>query len=170
MLFRSPSPHPLEIVQIEAVRSAIESGRIAIAGGGGGIPVYRTRQGDLRGVEAVIDKDYTAGLIASCLEADLFVILTGVDQVSVNYGRPDQRSLRRLDTAEARALQADGQFPEGSMGPKMIAAIRFAESTGQEVLITSAGRLLDGVRGRAGTRIGPARVGAPQRASPRRRA
>jgi carbamate kinase len=165
-----PSPHPLEIVQIGAVRTVIESGRIAIAGGGGGIPVYRTRQGDLQGVEAVIDKDYTAGLIASLLQADLFVILTGVDQVSVNYGRPDQKSIRRVDTSEARTLQAEGHFPEGSMGPKIRAAIQFAEATGREVLITSAGRLVDGVRGRTGTRIVPARAAASRRASSRARA
>ncbi len=162
-----PSPRPLEVLQIEAVRTGVESGRVVIAGGGGGIPVYRTRQGDLRGVEAVIDKDYTAGLIAKHLQADLFVILTGVDQVSLNYGRPDQKKLRRIDTAEALHYQAEGQFPEGSMGPKMRAAIEFAEATGREVLITSAARLTDAVHGRAGTRIVTARASA--RGTARRR-
>jgi carbamate kinase len=148
-----PSPRPLEVVQLQAIRRAAEAGQIVIAGGGGGVPVYRTGGGDLKGVEAVIDKDYTASLIARGLRADLFVILTGVDQVSLNYGRPDQKRLKSLTTEEARAHQADGQFPEGSMGPKMRAAIEFVEATGREVLITAAGRLSEAVRGRSGTRI-----------------
>jgi carbamate kinase len=152
-----PSPRPLEVVQREAVKCFVREGHIVIAGGGGGIPVYRTRDGDLRGVEAVIDKDYTASLIASDLSADLFVILTGVDQVSINFGRPDQKTIRSMDVDEARAHQAGGQFPEGSMGPKIRAAIDFVEATGREVLITSSARLVEAVRGKAGTRIVPPR-------------
>jgi carbamate kinase len=151
-----PSPRPLEVVQIGAIRQAFEAGWIVIAGGGGGIPVYRTETKDLKGVEAVIDKDYTAGLIAAQVRADLLVILTGVDQVSLNYGRSDQKALRAIDTHEARAYQAEGHFPEGSMGPKIRAAIEFAEATGREVVITSASRLAEAVRGRAGTRISAA--------------
>ncbi len=162
-----PSPRPLEVVAIEAIREAVEAGRIVIAGGGGGIPVYRTRQGDLRGVEAVIDKDYTAGLIASELRADLFVILTGVDHVSLRYGRPDQKAIRRMDAAEALARQAEGEFPDGSMGPKIRAAVEFVGTTGREVLITSATRLTEAIRGRGGTRIVPARA-SERRATPRR--
>lgn len=148
-----PSPRPLEVLEIEAIQEAVLAGQIVIAGGGGGIPVYRTRQKDLRGVEAVIDKDYTAGLIATELRADLFIILTGVDQVSIRYGRPDQKKVRRMDAAEAAAHQAAGEFPEGSMGPKIRTAIEFVRRTGREVLITSAPRLSDAIRGRAGTRI-----------------
>ncbi len=154
-----PSPRPLEVVQREEIRQAAVSGAIVIAGGGGGIPVYWTKEGDLRGVEAVIDKDYTAALIAADLRADLFVILTGVDQVSINFGKPDQRSIRTMDVREACAWQAGGQFPEGSMGPKIRAAVEFVEKTGREVLITSSTRLLEAVRGKAGTRIVPARRG-----------
>src|SRR5206468_13053592 len=148
--------------QREAIRSAVRDGSIVIAGGGGGIPVYRTKEGDLRGVEAVIDKDYTASLIASDLEADLFVILTGVDHVSIRFGRPDQKAIRTMDLDEARAHQTGGEFPEGSMGPKIRAAIEFVQATGREVLITSSARLLEAVRGKAGTRIvppGPGRRG-----------
>jgi len=154
-----PSPRPLEVVQSEAIRSAVRDGSIVIAGGGGGIPVYRTKEGDLRGVEAVIDKDYTASLIASDLEADLFVILTGVDQVSIRFGRPDQKPIRTMNVDEARAHQSGGEFPEGSMGPKIRAAIEFVQATGREVLITSSARLLDAVHGTAGTRIVPAATG-----------
>jgi carbamate kinase len=162
-----PSPRPLEIVQIEAIRRAVEAGQIVIAGGGGGIPVYRTRQGDLKGVEAVIDKDYTAGLLATHLQADLFVILTGVDRVSIRFGTPDQEPLRRMDIEEARAHLAGGEFPEGSMGPKVRAAVEFVAATGREVLITSAPRLPVALRGRVGTRIvasrRPARRPSPAR-------
>jgi len=154
-----PSPRPLEVVQREEIRQTAASGAIVIAGGGGGVPVYRSKEGDLRGVEAVIDKDYTASLIAADLRADLFVILTGVDQVSVNFGKPDQKSIRSMDVREACAWQAGGQFPEGSMGPKIRAAVEFVEKTGREVLITSSTRLVEAVRGKAGTRIVAARRG-----------
>ena len=165
-----PSPRPLEIVQREAIRRAVESGSVVIAGGGGGIPVYRTRQGEMRGVEAVIDKDYTASLIATDLKAELFVILTGVDQVSINFGRPDQKAIRAMDVVEARAHQAEGQFPEGSMGPKIRAAIEFVETTGRDVLITSSARLPEAVRGKSGTRIEPpARGRRPSGRAPARR-
>jgi carbamate kinase len=165
-----PSPRPLEVVQREPIRRAVEAGNIVIAGGGGGIPVYRTREGEMRGVEAVIDKDYTASLIASDLKADLFVILTGVDQVSINFGKPDQKAIRAMDVAQARMHQADGQFPEGSMGPKIRAAIEFVETTGREVLITSSARLLEAVRGKAGTRIIPPGRGRRKEAGRRRAA
>ena len=163
-----PSPRPLEIVQMRAIRDALGPGRVVIAGGGGGIPVYRAEDGGLRGVEAVIDKDYTACLLASEIGADLLVILTGVERVYLNYGRPDQKAIRRLDTAEARAHQEAGQFPEGSMGPKIRSAIEFAERTGGGVLITSADRLGDALRGRAGTRIVAARRGGERRGAGRR--
>jgi carbamate kinase len=150
-----PSPRPLEIVQMPFLRQAIEAGHLVIAGGGGGIPVYRGEDGDLKGVEAVIDKDYTASLIAAGIGADLLVILTGVDRVALNFGRPDETLLRRMTTSEARAHLDEGQFPEGSMGPKVRAGVEFVEKTGHEVLITSAPRLAQAVRGRTGTRIVP---------------
>jgi carbamate kinase len=158
-----PSPRPRSIVALAPIGEAIEAGHLVIAGGGGGIPVYRDAQGLLHGVEAVIDKDYTASLLAAGIGADLLVILTGVDQVSINFGRPDEAPLSRLSVAEARAHLAAGQFPEGSMGPKVRAAVEFAERAGHEVLITSAARLAQAVRGRAGTRITP---DPPRRAKP----
>lgn len=164
-----PSPRPVEVVPLEVIRDAVEAEHVVIAGGGGGIPVYRTRQGDLKGVEAVIDKDYTASLIAAALEADLLVSLTGVHHVAKNYGRPGQRAIRKMDVAEARALDREGQFPEGSMGPKIRAAIEFVEHTGREVLITSPERLGAAIAGRAGTRIVAARGPAGRSAARRKR-
>ena len=150
-----PSPRPRAIVALGPIREAIEAGHLVIAGGGGGIPVYRDRHGALVGVEAVIDKDYTAALLAAGIGADLLVILTGVDQVSIDFGTPAERPVARLSVAEARAHLAAGQFPEGSMGPKVRSAVEFAEAARHEVLITSAARLARAVRGRAGTRIVP---------------
>ncbi len=155
-----PSPRPVEVVPLGAIRDAIDAGRVVIAGGGGGIPVYRTPSGDLKGVEAVIDKDHTAALIAGAIEADLLVIITGVDHVSINFGRKGERALRTIDTEQARALDREGHFPDGSMGPKIRAAVEFAERSGREVLITSAEKLSSAVRGRAGTRIVPSPVKA----------
>jgi carbamate kinase len=169
-----PSPRPLEVVQLPVLQQAIEAGHLVIAGGGGGIPVYRGEDGALKGVEAVIDKDYTASLIASGIEADLLVILTGVDQVSLNFGRSDETRVRRMSVTEARVHLEAGQFPEGSMGPKVRAGVEFVERSGREVLITSAPRLAQAVRGRTGTRIvpdsrargrGPARDRGPGRAA-----
>jgi carbamate kinase len=150
-----PSPRPLEIVQMPLMQEAFAAGHLVIAAGGGGVPVYRAEDGALKGVEAVIDKDYTAALAALGVGADLLVTLTGVDHVSLNFGRPDQTRLRRMTVTEARAHLGSGQFPEGSMGPKVRSGIDFVERSGHEVLITSAPRLAQAVRGRAGTRIVP---------------
>lgn len=150
-----PSPRPLEVIQMKAIRDAVTTGHLVIAAGGGGIPVYRDAGGELKGVEAVIDKDYTAGLVAAGIGADLFVILTGVDQVSLNFGRPDETRVRRMTVREARAHLAEGQFPDGSMGPKVRAGLEFVEKSGHEVMITSAPRLAQAVKGRSGTRIVP---------------
>jgi carbamate kinase len=137
-----------------------------IAGGGGGIPVIRTPEG-LRGVEAVIDKDHTAALLAKKLRIDLFVILTDVEGVYENYGKEDQRLVPRLSVARARRGVRSGEYPPGSMGPKVAAAADFASATGHEVLITTASRLQDGVAGRGGTRILPAKVPTIAQGKPR---
>ena len=150
-----PSPRPLEVVQLPVLRQALEAGHLVIAGGGGGIPVYRTRDGLLKGVEAVIDKDYTAALLATGVGADLLVILTGVDAVSLDFGTKQERAMRRMTVSEARRHLEAGQFPEGSMGPKIRAGVEFVERSGHEVLITSAERLAQAMLGRAGTRLVP---------------
>lgn len=128
---------------------------IPITVGGGGIPVVRDPDGTLRGVSAVIDKDFSSAMLASELGADVFVMLTGVDQVALDFGKPTQRAVDRLTVAEARRHQEDGQFPAGSMGPKIEAALRFLDAGGPEVIITSIECLHDALRGGGGTRIVP---------------
>ena len=147
-----PSPRPVEIVGLEALRGLLRDSRLVIAGGGGGIPVVRTTAG-LRGVEAVIDKDLTAMLLARRLRAALFVILTDVEGVYEQWGRSGQALLPRLTVARARAGLRRGEYPPGSMGPKVAAAAAFASATGRPVLITSAAHLADGLAGRTGTLV-----------------
>lgn len=148
-----PSPFPREIVELEAIRTLLEKGFVVIGVGGGGIPVMRDEEGNLRGVEAVIDKDYASSLLASGIEADLFLISTGVDKVYLNYGRPNQKALDHMSVDEARGYLKEGHFPPGSMGPKMEAVIQFLEGGGKEALITSPQKLAQGLRGETGTRI-----------------
>jgi carbamate kinase len=147
------SPKPLAIRNVDLVASLLNRGSIVIASGGGGVPVVVPEEGEVRGVEAVIDKDYAASMLASSLSADLFVILTGVERVAKDFGKPTETALTRLDVATARALLAEGQFPPGSMGPKIDAAIRFVEAGGREVLITRAECLSAALDGETGTVI-----------------
>ena len=147
------SPRPLEIVESEAVRALLASDIVVIAGGGGGIPVVKKSSGKLGGVEAVIDKDYTASLLAMNVQAHLFIILTAVDQVYIDFGKPTQKALRKIPVPEARRLLEEGQFPPGSMGPKVRAAIEFLEGGGREVMITSEKKLMKALKGEAGTMI-----------------
>jgi carbamate kinase len=147
------SPRPVSIPSLNLIRAVVEKGYHVIAGGGGGIPVCRDRRGMLHGLEAVIDKDYTASMLARELDADLFIILTRVDRVAVDFGTPQQRELDRVTCDEAERLLREGQFPPGSMGPKIDASIAFTRATGKESLITSAGRLAEAIAGATGTRI-----------------
>ena len=145
------SPRPLAIRGVSIAAALVNRGHIVVAAGGGGIPVVATGDGQVRGVEAVIDKDYTASLLASSLSADIFIILTGVECVARDFGKPGQTPIRELDVAAARALLAEGQFPPGSMGPKIDAAARFVEAGGRQVLITRAESLAEALEGRTGT-------------------
>ena len=149
------SPRPKRVLSLPAIRDGLKQGWVIIAGGGGGIPVYRNDEGRLKGVEAVVDKDHTAGLLACELKADRLVILTGVDQVYLNFGRPDQIRMERLTVSEARHHLRAGQFPAGSMGPKIETAVTFAEKVGNEVLITSVDRMREALAGKSGTRVVP---------------
>ncbi|MEE8577143.1 MAG: carbamate kinase, partial [candidate division Zixibacteria bacterium] len=132
-----------------------ENGTIVIAGGGGGIPVYLDKDGNLDGVDAVIDKDLGSAVIASEIGAGILCILTSVDCVSLDFGKPEQRELRRCTLSEIKEHQADGQFPAGSMGPKIEAAIQFLEDGGEMVTITSFENAARAVYGEAGTTIVP---------------
>jgi carbamate kinase len=150
-----PSPKPIDIVPKIAIHDLVESGRIVIAAGGGGIPVIINGRGLYEGVEAVIDKDYASSLIAREVKVDLFIILTGTEKVFVDFRKPSQRDVPVLPVAEARRLLDEGQFPPGSMGPKIRAAIEYIEAGGREVLITDAAHLKAALIGRSGTRIVP---------------
>lgn len=145
------SPRPKRILEQKAIRSLVDNDVMVVAGGGGGIPMTEEPDGSYRGVEAVIDKDFTSAHLASALGADLLVVTTGVRQVAINFGQPDQRCLGRVDAAETRRHLADNQFPPGSMGPKVEAALEFLDAGGHEVLITSPDHLHDAFVGGSGT-------------------
>ncbi|PYQ52435.1 MAG: carbamate kinase [Acidobacteria bacterium] len=148
-----PSPRPLRILNTGVITHMLEDARVVIAAGGGGIPVVRGRDGQWRGIEAVIDKDYASALLAAELKVELYVILTGVPKVSLDFGKPTERALDRMTVDEAEHHLREGQFPPGSMGPKIEAAIQFVRKGGNEVLITDVDRLREALEGRAGTRI-----------------
>jgi carbamate kinase len=148
-----PSPLSLSIIELEVIRSLVTRGTVAIACGGGGLPVFEDENGELRRVEAVIDKDHASSLLARELAADLLLITTAVEKVAINFGRPDQQWLNRLTLSEARRHQAEGQFAPGSMGPKIQAMIDFVEETGGRGLITDPENLTRALAGETGTEI-----------------
>jgi carbamate kinase len=150
-----PSPDPLEVVEIEAIRALLNRGIIVIAAGGGGIPVIREPDGRLRGVEAVVDKDLASSLLCRLLAIDSFVIVTGVDQVALHYGRPGEQFVEQMTVNEAEQYMAAGHFPPGSMGPKIRAAIDYLRAGGRQVIITSPGKLGRSLQGESGTTISP---------------
>jgi len=147
------SPKPRSIVDLGAIDALLSANIIPIAAGGGGVPVVRTADGLLEGVPAVIDKDLTSALLAAHLGAQTLLLITGVDRVALDFGKPTQRFLDHITVAEARQHAAAGQFPAGSMGPKIEAAIDYLEHGGDVVLVTSLECAYDAVCGRAGTRI-----------------
>ena len=149
------SPKPLEILEEATIRCLLDNDTIVIAVGGGGIPVVRGADGNLSGCAAVIDKDLASCLLAKRLKADLFIISTAVDKVAIHYKKPDQRELDRLTIAEAERYMAEGEFPAGSMGPKIAAAVDFLKSGGKEVIITQPHLLADAIRGANGTHLVP---------------
>lgn len=148
-----PSPDPLAIHERAAIRALFDRDFIVIACGGGGIPVVAGGDGTLEGVEAVVDKDYVAALFAGVIDAALLLILTDVEKVALNFGRSDQQPLDSMTVADARQYLALGHFPPGTMGPKIEAAIRFIESGGERVIISSLEQGREAIQGRAGTVI-----------------
>jgi carbamate kinase len=149
------SPEPLEIIEERAIRLLLEDGVIVVAVGGGGIPVIRTEDGSLQGIGAVIDKDLSTCLLAKNLGAERFIISTAVEKVAINFGTPEQREIDSMTVAEARQHLDDGQFPAGSMGPKIDASIDFLENGGKEVIITTPELIEEALIGNAGTHIVP---------------
>ncbi len=147
-----PSPEPVEIIEIDAIKACVDRGLVVIAAGGGGIPVFNDH--DLsKGVEAVIDKDHTSAILARQLNARAFIICTDVDRVALDYGKVTQRPIDHLTVSECKRHLAEHQFPAGSMGPKITAAIKFIERGGDIAIITDHQHLIDAVEGTAGTRI-----------------
>lgn len=149
-----PSPEPVEIVELEVIRSLMNEGVMVVACGGGGIPVVRCGE-ELKGIEAVIDKDRASALLASQLHVDIFAISTDVDFVYLDYKRPTQRRLDSISASDLESLYRQGHFPAGNMGPKVESAVRFLRSGGKQVVITSYEHLIDAVAGRTGTHILP---------------
>jgi carbamate kinase len=149
------SPRPAEILNISLAEEALRPGRVIILGGGGGVPVVANERGRLAGVEAVVDKDYVAEMVARLVNADRLLVLTDVERVCLDFGAPTERPLAHLTLAEAESHLRTGQFPPGSMGPKIEAAIQFVRETRGEVLITSPESLAPAMAGETGTRIVP---------------
>jgi carbamate kinase len=147
-----PSPEPVEIIELEAIRACVDRGLVVIAAGGGGVPVFNDHD-ITKGVEAVIDKDHTSAILASQLQADVFAIATDVDRVCLNFGKASQRPLDLLTAEECRQYLQEGQFPAGSMGPKITAALKYLERGGKDAIITNSEHLVDAVEGKAGTHI-----------------
>ena len=146
-----PSPRPMRVLQRKLIGESVRAGHIVIACGGGGIPVVEDAPDQFRGVEAVIDKDLTSSVLAQNIGADLFVILTAVPKVYLNFGQDDERALGAVTLDELESYKAAGHFPAGSMGPKIDAVIEFLKAGGRRALITDADSLSAAIEGRAGT-------------------
>ncbi|MBD5148442.1 MAG: carbamate kinase [Oscillibacter sp.] len=148
------SPLPKAVVEIDAIRALVDAGQVVVACGGGGIPVFPTEGNHLKGAGAVVDKDFASELLAELLDADALIILTAVEKVAVNFGKPDQKWLDHMTPAEARGYAAQGQFAPGSMLPKVQAALKFAESKpGRAALITLLEKAGEGMAGKTGTTV-----------------
>ncbi len=150
-----PSPQPIEIIEAPAINHLIESGVVVISTGGGGIPVIREPSGNLKGVEAVIDKDFASALLASSVGADLFLISTAVEKVALRFNQPEQEWLDEMTLEEANAYLEEGHFAAGSMRPKVKAVMNFLEAGGAEAIITNPENIERALRGESGTRIIP---------------
>jgi carbamate kinase len=148
-----PSPIPQEIIELDVIKLLVEKGYVVIATGGGGIPVIRNEQGDVEGVEAVIDKDLGSSLLARNLSADTFIILTAVDAAYLNFGKENQKPILYATLYEIKQYMEEGHFKPGSMKPKIEAIIQFLDAGGKRAIITSPVNLLRAVRGEAGTTV-----------------
>ncbi|OQY35495.1 MAG: carbamate kinase [Spirochaetaceae bacterium 4572_59] len=147
------SPQPCEIIELDAVKSLLKSDFCVITGGGGGIPVIENDRGLLNGIDAVIDKDRASSLMANQLNADTFIISTGVKSVCLNFGKADQKELKNISLAEAQQYMDEGHFAPGSMAPKIEAALSYLNNGGKEVIITNPENIRDAVVNGSGTHI-----------------
>lgn len=148
------SPKPIGIVELSTVKTLIDSGHVVVACGGGGIPVFKTNNHHLKGAAAVIDKDFASCVLAKEVGADCLIILTAVEKVSINFGKPDEKQLNTLTSSEAEKYISEGHFAPGSMLPKVEAAVDFAKSApGRTALITLLEKAKDGIEGKTGTHI-----------------
>lgn len=148
-----PSPKPLQIINKDAIELLLDQNYVVVAVGGGGIPAYIDDRGWYEGVDGVIDKDYASAVLAQDINAKLLVIVTAVEKVSINYGKPEQQDLDCLTVEEALRYNEQGHFPDGSMGPKVMAAVNFLQNGGEKVIITSIEKVNDALAGNAGTCI-----------------
>ena len=148
-----PSPDPIRNVDAEAITRMVDSGIIVIASGGGGIPVIEDDKDHYKGVEGVIDKDLAGERVAEEINADIFLILTDVEKVKLNFGKPNEKDIDRLTVEEAKKYLEEGHFLAGSMGPKVKACIRFLEWGGEKAIITSLDHAIDALQGKTGTTI-----------------
>jgi carbamate kinase len=147
------SPEPVEVLETGTLMTLLDAGYVVVAAGGGGIPVVRDKQGGVRGVEAVIDKDLTAAVLARSVEADVLVIATDVDHAIVGYGTPEAEAIHTVTLEQMRDIAAAGHFASGSMGPKVEAAMRFVESGGRRSVITALEHIEKAITGNYGTVI-----------------
>jgi carbamate kinase len=146
-----PSPDPKDIVEKDVIRELVEMGKVVIAAGGGGIPVATRKNGSLIGIEGVIDKDLAAEKLAEAVGAEILLILTDVERVKLNYGKPEEKDLEVVTLKETRKYLESGQFPSGSMGPKVEACARFLEFGGEKAIIASLNKAREAIDGKTGT-------------------
>jgi len=148
-----PSPDPIANLEAEPIRQMVDAGIIVIASGGGGIPVIQNSDGHIRGVDAVIDKDLAGERLAEVVNADTFLILTDVEKIKLNFGKPDEKELSRMTLDEAKRYMNEGHFLAGSMGPKVKACIRFIEWGGKRAIVSSLDKVIEALEGKTGTEI-----------------
>ena len=150
-----PSPDPIRILEVHALKKVVEAGMIVIASGGGGVPVILNEKGEFEGFEGVVDKDLAGEKLAEAVAADYFMVLTDVPKVKLGFGTPEEREIDRLNVEEARKYLKAGHFLAGSMAPKVLACIRFIEYGGEEAIITSLDRAWPAVQNQEGTHFVP---------------
>jgi carbamate kinase len=150
-----PSPDPIRILEVNALKKVVDAGMIVIAAGGGGVPVVLNERGEFEGIEGVIDKDLSGEKLAEAVASDFFMILTDVPKVKLGFGSPEERSIDRMDVKQAKKYLREGQFLAGSMAPKVLACIRFIEYGGDEAIITSLDKAWLALENKEGTHIVP---------------